>query len=95
MLEVRESEGPGIPGSPFIHSDIFFHPFRAARMACGVPRLGVQSELKLPAYTTATATWEPSLVCDLQHSSQQCWILNPLIEARDRTRVLMDTSWVR
>ena len=26
------------------------------------------------------------------HSSQQCWILNPLSEARDRTCVLMDTS---
>ena len=31
-------------------------------------------------------------VCDLHHSSWQCWILNPLSEARDQTRVLMDTS---
>ena len=35
-----------------------------------VPRLGVQSELQLPAYTTATATPGPSRVCDLHHSSQ-------------------------
>ena len=42
-----------------------------------VPRLGVLSELQLPAYATATATSEPSLVCDLHHSSQQHWILNP------------------
>ena len=48
-----------------------------------VPRLEVQSELKLLAYTTATATPDPSHVCDLRHSSQQRWILNPLSEARD------------
>ena len=28
-----------------------------------VPRLGVKSELQLPAYTTATATQDPSLGC--------------------------------
>ena len=33
-----------------------------------VPRLGVQSELQLPAYTTATATQHPSLVCDLHRT---------------------------
>ena len=48
-----------------------------------VPRLGVESELQLPAYTTATATWDPSHVCDLHHSSLQHQILNPLSEARD------------
>ena len=30
----------------------------------------------------------------LYHSPQQCWILNPLSEARDQTGVLMDTSRV-
>ena len=48
-----------------------------------VPNLGVESELQLPAYTTVTATWDPSLIHDLHHSSQQCLILNPLSEARD------------
>ena len=43
-----------------------------------VPRLGVESELQLPAYTTATVTRDPSLIFDLDPSSQQCWILNPL-----------------
>ena len=55
-----------------------------------VPRLGAESELQLPAYTTATATLDLSLICNLQ-----CRILNPLSEARDRTRVLMDTSRIR
>jgi len=43
-----------------------------------VPSLGVQPELQLLAYTTATATPDPSCVCNLHHSSQQCQILNPL-----------------
>ena len=57
-------------------------------------RLGVKLELQLPAYTTATAGWCPSHVSDLYHSSQQHQILNPLSKARNRTRVLMDTSQV-
>ena len=34
-----------------------------------VPRLGVKSELQLPAYTTGTATWDLSYVCNLNGSS--------------------------
>ena len=60
-----------------------------------VSRLGVNSELQLLAYTTATATWGMSRVCDLYHSSQQRQILNPLTEARDQTHILMDTSQAR
>ena len=48
-----------------------------------IPRLGVKSELKLLAYVTATAMWDPSHVCDLYHSSWPCWIFNPLSQARD------------
>ena len=33
------------------------------------PRLGVELELRLLAYTTATATLDPNHVCDLHHSS--------------------------
>ena len=54
-----------------------------------VPRLAVQSELQLPAYTTAIATSDLGCVCDLHHSSWQCQILNPLSEARNRTYDLM------
>ena len=55
-----------------------------------VPRLGVESELQLLAYATATAMLDPNLLCDLHHSSWQ------MSKARDRTQgVLMDTSRVR
>ena len=59
-----------------------------------VRRLGVESELQQPAHTTATATWDLSLVCDLHHNSRQCRLLNTVSKARDRTHFLMDTSWV-
>ena len=48
-----------------------------------VPRLGVELELQLLAYATATAMPDLSRICDLHHSLQQRWILNPLSEARD------------
>ena len=36
----------------------------------------------------------PPSILGLHHSSQQCQILNPLREARDRTPVIMDPSQV-
>ena len=51
-------------------------------------------KLQLPAYTTATATWALSHICDLHHSSRQYRILNPLSEARDQTSNLMLPSWI-
>ena len=57
-------------------------------------RLGVESRLQLPAYTTATAiaTQDPSYVYNLHYSLWQCQILNPLSEARNQNHILMDTS---
>ena len=56
-----------------------------------VPRLGVE---QLQAFTTFTATWDPSHVRGLHHRSWEPWILNPLSEVRNRTHILMDTSGV-
>ena len=51
-----------------------------------VPRLGVELELQLPAYTTVTAMPDPSHVCDLHHSSWHNAMPDPRpTEARDRT----------
>ena len=57
-----------------------------------VPRRRVQSELQPLAYARATAMQDPSCVCNLQHSSRQHQILNPLSEARDRAHKLMVPS---
>ena len=48
-----------------------FWLFRAAPMAYGSSCVGVELGLQLPAYTTATETQDPSLVCNVHHSSQQ------------------------
>ena len=55
----------------------------------GISRPGVELELQLPAYTTATATRDPSCIRDLHHSSWQRRIINPLSKARDQTHNLM------
>ena len=59
-----------------------------------VPKLGVESELQLLAYITATVTPEPSCIYDPHRSLLQRQIPNPLSEARDETCILMDASWV-
>ena len=58
-----------------------------------VSRLRVQSELQPLAYARATATQDPSCVCN--HSSRQRQIVNPLSKDRDRTRNLMVPSRIR
>ena len=68
--------------SLFIYLFIYlvFCLFRAAPMAYG----GSQARGLIGAVPAS-----------LHHSSQQCWILKPLSEARDRNRVLMDASRIR
>ena len=64
-----------------------------------MPRLGAESELQLPAYTTATAAQDPSCVYGLHYSSRAT--LDPLRETwsteqgHDRTHVLMDAGQFR
>ena len=48
-----------------------------------VPRLGVESELQLPAHATATTMPDQSRACNLHHSSWQRWIPDALSLARD------------
>ena len=59
----------------------FFFLFRAAFMAYGSSQARGQSRTAAEACATATAMlWDPSHVCDLYHSSQQCQILKPAIK---------------
>ena len=81
-------------GNPKGSSSFFFFFLGPPPGHMEISRLGVKLELQLQAYATAIALWDPSHVCDLHHSSQQSWILNPLNKDQDRTQVLMDTSQV-
>ena len=58
---------------------------RATLMAYG----GSQARDLIGAYTRAIAMQDPSLICNLHHSSQQHRIFNPLSRARDGTCNLM------
>ena len=56
--------------------------------------LEVKSDLQLPVYTTATATPDPSHICNLCLSLRQCQILHLLSKARDQACILVDASQV-
>ena len=76
----------------------FFFSFlllRATPAACGGFQARAESELQLPAYTTATTMQDLSCICNPHHSSWQCQILNPLRKARDGTHNPMVPSWIR
>uniref|UniRef100_A0A8W4F9Y0 Actin related protein 3 n=1 Tax=Sus scrofa TaxID=9823 RepID=A0A8W4F9Y0_PIG len=70
-------------------SCVFVFVFSAVPWHVEVTRIGVELELLLPAYTTATATLDSSLVCDLCRSSLQHQILNPLSESRNQTNLYL------
>ena len=78
---------------PLPDPNIFFFAFLGGRTLSTwkFQARGVELELQLPAYVTATATQDPSRLCDLHHSLWQHRILNPLSEARDQTHILTDT----
>ena len=56
-----------------------------------VPRQGVELELQLLAYATATAMPDLNHIFDLCHSLHQCRVLNPVSETRSQTHILADT----
>ena len=58
------------------------------------PRRGSQIGATAASLHHSTAMQDPSHAYDLQHSSRQHWILNPLSEARDRTCNLMVPSQI-
>ena len=73
---------------------LFIYFFVAAFMAYRSSQARVQVGAATEAYTTATATPDLSCICDLCCGLWQLQIINPLIEARDWTCILLDTSWV-
>ena len=59
-----------------------------------VPRLGVQSELQLWAYTTAVALPDSSMYATYTTAHGNAGSFNPLSKARDWTHILMDTGQI-
>ena len=73
-LDLQLGAAPSCPDFPsFLPSFLMAIP-----AAYGGSRTGIESELQLPACTTAMATLDLSHVCDLRHSLWQHQILNPL-----------------
>ena len=73
---------------------VCFLLFRAEPMAYGGSEArGLTGAI--PAGLTATATPDPSRICNPYYSSGQCQILNSLSKDRDQTHNLMVSSWIR
>ena len=76
----------------------FFFVFLPFSRAVPVVYGGSQARGRIRAVATrlhqSHSNADPSCVCNLHHSSQQCWILNPMNKARDQTFTFMDTSRV-
>ena len=77
---------------------ILFFLFMASPAAYG--SFGAKSWIRAVAVAYDTAALDPSLICDLCHSSQQDQILNPLSHVRiepageDWTCILREKCWV-
>ena len=63
----------------------------AAPAAYGSSQARSQIRAVAEAYATATATPDPSRICNLRHSLRQYWILNQLSKASNGTHILTDT----
>ena len=72
--------------------NLLFNLLQATPEAYGSSQARGRIGAAAAGYTTATATQDLSLICDLHHSSWQCCILIPLSEARDRTHILVVPS---
>ena len=69
----------------------FFFFFMATPTAHGSSQARGQIKFWLQTYAIATATQDPSHICNLHRSLRQSQILNPLSKARDQTRILTNT----
>ena len=72
----------------------FFFFFRATPTAYGSSQAKGRIGAVAASLHHSTTMWDPSHICDLHHSSQQCRIPDPLSKARDQTGILMDASRV-
>ena len=70
---------------------LLFFFLTAPSAAYGSSQVSGQIRAAAEAHTTATATPNPSCICNLCHILQHCQILKPLSEARDKTLIFTQT----
>ena len=68
----------------------FLNLFMATSAAFGSFRVRDWISAAAETYTIAIATPDLSHICNPCHSLSQCWILNPLSEARDQIHILRE-----
>ena len=88
----KEPQNEGI--FPPVKSKFFFVFFRVAPATYGGSQARGQTGAVATGLCHNIAMLGLSCICDLQHSSWQRQILNPLSEARDGTCVLMDANHI-
>ena len=94
LTKVKKGASPSFWFSVFLWG-FFLGGGGAALAAYGHSQARDRIGVAVPVKSTAIATQDLSQVCNLPHSSWQHWILDPLSEARDRTRSLMVPSQIR
>ena len=82
------------PHSPSSFFFFFLSLFRAAPIAYGGSQASGQIRAVATSHSHSRRTPDLSGPCNLCCSLEQCQILNPLSEARDRICILMDISQV-
>ena len=78
----------------FVLNLYIFFLFRAAPMSYQSSQARGQIRAIAAGLPHSHSKQDPSCICDLHHSLWQCWIPDPLNEARDWSHILMDTSWI-
>ena len=68
----------------------FFFSLASTPVAYGSSQARGWIEAAASGLHHSQATQELSWICYLHYSSRQCWILNPLSEARDQTCIFME-----
>ena len=87
---------------PFLHTlssiyclhFFFFLLFKATLAACGSFQARGQIRATAATLHHSHSHAGSGSICNLHHTLWQCWIPDPLSEARDQAQIHMDTSWI-
>ena len=94
LTRTPPSQPNHIQKAPLLSLSLFSFLFFIGRFRASPTAYG-GSQARGVARASHSHSHDLSLVCNLHHSSRQCWILNPLSKAKDQTCVFMNTSQIR